>query len=123
MVLRCIIVDDSALFREGASALLKREGVDVVGVAENSAEAVRLVEALRPDVTLVDIDLGDENGFDLAEHLSANGTGHSKVILISTHAREDLAQLIEASPALGFVPKARLSARAISDLLERAEEA
>jgi hypothetical protein len=42
------------------------------------------------------------------------------VILISTHAEQDLAQLIEASPALGFVSKARFSASAISDILERA---
>ena len=115
-----MIVDDSALFLEGARALLEREGVDVVGVAANSAEAVRLVEQLRPDVTLVDIDLGRESGFDLAQQLNSGRNGHSSVILISTHAEQDLAQLIEASPALGFVSKARFSASAISDILERA---
>ncbi len=118
--MRCLIVDDSALFLEGASALLEREGVDVVGVAANSTEALQLVEKLRPDVTLVDVDLGGESGFDLAQQLSSLGNGHSNVILISTHAERDLAQLIEASPALGFVSKARFSATAISDILERA---
>jgi DNA-binding NarL/FixJ family response regulator len=119
VLFRCLIVDDSAAFLEAASTLLRQEGVDVIGVATNSAEALPLVEELRPDVTLVDIDLGSENGFDLAEQLSSDGA-RSKVILISTHARRDLAQLIEASPALGFVPKASLSAQAISDTLERA---
>jgi DNA-binding NarL/FixJ family response regulator len=119
VLLRCLIVDDSGPFLEAATTLLKQEGMDVVGVAANSAEALRLVEELRPDVTLVDVDLGSENGFDLAEQLSSDGTAHSNVILISTHAQRDLAQLIETSPALGFVPKARLSARAISDTLER----
>jgi DNA-binding NarL/FixJ family response regulator len=122
MTLRCIIVDDSELFLEGASALLEREGVDVVGVAANSAEALRLVEELQPHVTLVDVDLGGESGFDLAEQLSGHGGAHPNVILISTHAERDLAQLIGASPALGFVPKARFSAKAISDILERAED-
>src|SRR6476620_4265271 len=102
--MRCLIVDDSTLFLESARALLEREGVDVVGVAANSAEAVLLVEQLRPDVTLVDIDLGRESGFDLAKRLNSGRTEHSSVILISTHAEQDLAQLIEASPALGFVP-------------------
>jgi DNA-binding NarL/FixJ family response regulator len=120
VLLRCLIVDDSALFLEGARALLEREGVDVVGVAANSAEAVRLVEQLRPDVTLVDVDLGRESGFDLAQQLNSGRNGHWNVILISTHAERDLAQLIEASPALGFVSKVRFSARAIADLLQRA---
>jgi len=97
--------------------LLGREGVDVVGVASSGAEAVRLAAALRPEVTLVDIDLGEEDGFEVARRLSEDGRS---VILVSTHAEEDLAPLIAASPALGFVSKARLSARAIRDTLERA---
>ena len=118
--LRCLIVDDNSLFLEGAADLLRREGVDVVGVASNSAEAIRLVAELRPDVTLVDIDLGDEDGLELARQLNDVSAAHSKVILISTHSEEDLAQLVAASPALGFVPKTRLSAQAIRDTLERA---
>jgi DNA-binding NarL/FixJ family response regulator len=117
--LRCVIVDDNSLFLEGAVDLLTREGLDVVGVASDSATAIRLVMELRPEVTLVDIDLGDEDGFELAQRLHAI-SGASKVILVSTHAEEDLAHLIERSPALGFVSKARLSAQAILDLLERA---
>ena len=117
--MKCVIVDDSSLFLEGAVDLLTREGVDVVGTASDSAEAIRLVTELRPDVTLVDIDLGDEDGFDLARRLHAI-SGASKVILVSTHAEEDLAHLIEGSPALGFIAKARLSAQAIRDTLDRA---
>jgi len=114
--LKCLIVDDSSLFLEGAADLLRREGLDVVGVASNGADAIRLAAELRPDVTLVDIDLGDEDGFDLARQLS----DASKVILVSTHSEEDIVHLIAASPALGFVPKTRLSAKAIRETLERA---
>jgi DNA-binding NarL/FixJ family response regulator len=118
--IRCVIVDDNSLFLEGSADLLRREGLDVVGVASNSAQAIQLVSELRPDVTLVDIDLGDEDGLELTRQLSDTSVAHSKVILISTHSEEDLAYLIAASPALGFVPKTRLSAQAIRDLLERA---
>ena len=113
--LKCLIVDDNAHFLEGAASLLSREGLDV-GVASSGAEAIRLVAELRPDVTLVDIDLGDEDGLELARELS----DISRVILVSTHSQEDFAELIAASPPLGFVSKTRLSARAIRDQLERA---
>jgi DNA-binding NarL/FixJ family response regulator len=115
----CVIVDDNALFLQGAAELLTREGLDVVGVASDSAEAVRIVTELEPDVTLVDVDLGDEDGFELAQQLHAIA-GASKVILVSTHAEEDLDQLISASPALGFIAKTRLSAQAVLDTLAQA---
>jgi len=118
--LRCLIVDDNALFLEGAADLLRREGLDVVGVASNGAQAIQLVSQLRPDVALVDIDLGDEDGLEVARQLSDTSAAHSKVILVSTHSEDDLAHLIAASPALGFVPKTRLSAQAIRDLFDRA---
>jgi DNA-binding NarL/FixJ family response regulator len=117
---RCVIVDDNPLFLEGAVDLLTREGLDVVGVASDSTAAIRLVTELRPDVTLVDVDLGDEDGFELAQQLDDVSAVPSKVILVSTHAEEDLAHLIERSPALGFIAKTRLSAQAIRDTLERA---
>jgi DNA-binding NarL/FixJ family response regulator len=120
MPLRCLIVDDNSLFLDGAADLLRREGLEVVGVASNSEEAIRLVTELRPDVTLVDIDLGDEDGFELTQRLNDISAASSKVILVSTHAEEDVAHLIAASPAVGFVSKTRLSAQAIRDALERA---
>src|SRR5262245_38630645 len=120
MRIRCLIVDDNALFLRSAAALLERQGLEVVGVASNSADATRLVRELRPDVTLVDVNLGAEDGFALARQLSELPGASPKVILVSTHPEEDLYDLIVASPALGFVAKARLSAQAIGDLLEPA---
>jgi DNA-binding NarL/FixJ family response regulator len=117
--LTCLIVDDNALFLDGAADLLRRQGIDVVGVASKSEDAARLVRELRPDVALVDVDLGEEDGFELTEQLSGVPDG-PKVVLVSTHAEEDLAHLIASSSALGFVAKAHLSAEAILDLLEPA---
>jgi DNA-binding NarL/FixJ family response regulator len=114
MALRCVIVDDSAPFLRAARALLEREGVTVVGVAYTGAEARRQVEELRPDVTLVDINLGGESGFELARRLTEDGLeAPPKVVLISTHAEADFADLIAESPAAGFVAKSDVSAEAI----------
>ena len=116
--MRCLIVDDSPRFLDAARGLLERQGIVVVGVASNSAEALQRAEELRPDVTLLDIDLGGESGLELARRLRRQaGPTPAPVILISTHAEQDYAELIAASPAIGFLPKTALSAAAIRDLL------
>jgi DNA-binding NarL/FixJ family response regulator len=116
---RVLIVDDNASFIDAARVLLEREGLDVVGVASNSAEALRLEEDDRPDVVLVDIMLAGESGFELARRLDASGRGRSSVILVSTHLEEDFADLITASPAAGFLAKSELSAAGIRRILAR----
>jgi DNA-binding NarL/FixJ family response regulator len=122
VVLRCLIVDDSSQFLAAARGLLEREGLAVVGVASTGAEALRRVAELRPDVTLVDIDLGGQSGFDVVRLLNRDaGVAAARMILISTHAEDDYAELIAASPAAGFLPKTALSAAAIRALLGRHE--
>ena len=115
---RCVIIDDNRDFLDAATRLLEHQGINVVGVATCSAEGLRCVKDLRPDVTLIDIDLGEESGFDLVETLHRNGFGADvPTILISTHAEEDFAELVSASPAVAFIPKAGLSGAAIRDAL------
>ncbi len=118
MTLRLLIVDDNTEFLAVARALLEREGMTVVAVAGTSDEALRRTAELRPDVALVDIDLGEESGFDLARRLSHPAGGEPpRVILISTYAEQDLRELIDASPAVGFLSKSDLSGRAIHQLV------
>jgi CheY-like chemotaxis protein len=120
--LRCLIVDDSPVFLKAASRFLERGGFAVVGVASTIAEALQSVEALCPDVTLVDVYLGRESGFDLVEQLQRGGwCSRSAVILTSTHNPQDFAEMIETSSAVGFLPKLALSPSAIRDLLEAQE--
>jgi DNA-binding NarL/FixJ family response regulator len=121
MTVRVLLVDDNAHFLAAARDLLAREGMEVVGMASTSAEAARQVAELRPDLTLVDVDLGDDSGFDVARQLAGpGGSARGAVILISAYAEEDLADFVEASPAVGFLPKSDLSREAISALLRRA---
>jgi len=112
--LRMVIVDDSSHFLDAARNLLEHDGIDVVGVASRSAEAIELVAALRPDVILVDVDLGEESGFDLAQQLVV--FEDVRVVLISAYPESELADLIAASPVDGFVSKSELSAEALSNL-------
>jgi DNA-binding NarL/FixJ family response regulator len=118
MSLRCLIVDDSPEFSHAARALLEQQGIEVVGVATSAQEAVRRAEEARPDVTLVDIDLNGDSGFAVVRTLKADGdSAGGQLIMISSHAEEEFAELIEASPAVGFVAKSDLSAEAIRALL------
>jgi DNA-binding NarL/FixJ family response regulator len=84
---------------------------------------LRRMEELQPDVMLVDIDLGIESGFELARRLvHSRDTAAPPSILISTHDEADYADLIAASPAIGFLPKSNLSATEIHRLLAQARD-
>lgn len=116
--MRCLIVDDSPSFGAAARRLLENEGIAVVGVTSTLAEARVCFEELRPDFALVDVNLGAESGFELAQQLHRDGwLARSSVILISTHAEQDLAEMVADSPAVGFLSKSVLTPGAIRDLL------
>jgi CheY-like chemotaxis protein len=115
--LQCVIVDDNARFAAAASKLLDGQGIEVLGVASYCAEALIMVEELRPRVTLVDLNLGSECGFNLAEQLHRR---QSVVILISAYAELDFSEMISDSPAAGFLTKSDLSSSAIRRMLNAA---
>jgi DNA-binding NarL/FixJ family response regulator len=121
MPIRCLIVDDNSGFRQAMGGLLEEQGLDVVGGAANAAEALQQIAELRPDVALVDIDLGRDSGLTLATRIRATpGLAAPNVILISTHDEGAFAELIERSSALGFLPKTELSGAAIRRMLASA---
>ena len=113
---RILIVDDDERFLNVARASLERDGVIVAGVTDSRAAAVQLVEALQPDVVLVDIRLGEESGFDVARDLAANRQAGS-IIVISSYAEDDYVDLIAEAPVAGFLPKTELSSGAIRRVL------
>ena len=119
---RCLIVDDNASFREEMRGLLVEQGLDVVGGAGSGAEALQQIAELGPDVALIDIDLGEESGLELARRLGQRPgqAAVPHVILISTHAEAEYADLIEASSAIGFLAKIDVSAATIRQMLAAA---
>jgi DNA-binding NarL/FixJ family response regulator len=90
--------------------------VDVVACAKSGAEALELAASLAPDVALVDIELGGEDGIPLCGELAARAPS-MRLVLISSHERDDLGDLVAQGPAAGFLPKTALGARAIARLL------
>jgi DNA-binding NarL/FixJ family response regulator len=119
--LTCLIVDDSPEFFEAATQLLADDAITVVGVAATPDQAVDEALALRPDVALVDVNLGGESGVNVAERLAGLPNGGPPVVLISAETGSELAELVEASGALGFVSKTDLSGDEIRELLARAD--
>ena len=117
MPLTCLIVDDSSEFFEAARQLLADDEIIVIGFAATSEQAVNETLALRPDVALVDINLGTESGVDVAQRLAELPHGGPPVVLISAESGSELAELVDASGARGFVSKTDLSGDAIRKLL------
>jgi DNA-binding NarL/FixJ family response regulator len=111
-----LIVDDHPSFRASARMLLESEGFEVIGEAEDGASALRAVEELHPDVVLLDVQLPDIDGIEVAARLSENGSGLA-IVLTSSRDLADLGLVRERSPVRGFIPKAELSGAALEELL------
>ena len=117
MQVRCLIVDDDDGFLRAARTLLEREQITVVGVASDSAGAVLLTTSARPDVVLIDVNLGDESGFDLVETImNIGGSVSPALILISTYTLDDYIDL-PVPGAAAFVRKSDLSGAMIREIL------
>jgi CheY-like chemotaxis protein len=110
-----LIVDDHPSFRANARALLESEGFEVVGEAEDGASALRAAAELAPQLILLDVQLPDIDGFEVARRLTEGGG--PAVVLVSSRDGSDFGPLVERSGARGFIPKAELSGAALSALL------
>ena len=113
---RVLIVDDNSAFRAAARQLLERSGFVVVAEAESGNKGIQEAKFHSPDLALVDVQLPDCDGFEVAERVSGL-TPAPRVILISSLDGSDFGALVAGSSALGFIPKGDLSARTIEELL------
>jgi DNA-binding NarL/FixJ family response regulator len=111
-----LIVDDDPGFRAIARAVLGDGGYAVVGEAADAQAAVAATQRVRPDCVLLDVELGDADGFAVAQTLANGGDGPA-VVLTSGRDRRDLEPLIRASAAPGFIAKEELSPAALGEFL------
>jgi DNA-binding NarL/FixJ family response regulator len=112
-----LIVDDHPSFRATARMLLELEGYNVVGEAPDGMSAITAAHELTPDVVLLDVNLPDIDGFDVASRLT-NGGGGPTVVLCSSRDSSDFGPLVARSGARGFISKADLSGATLAALLE-----
>jgi DNA-binding NarL/FixJ family response regulator len=116
MAITVLIVDDHPSFRASARMLLEAEGFDVVGEAADGFTAIEAVHELQPQMVLLDVQLPDIDGFEVAARLTANGAGPA-VVLTSSRDVGDLGPLGESAQVRGFIPKSELSGAALEALL------
>jgi DNA-binding NarL/FixJ family response regulator len=111
-----IVVDDHPAFRAAARALLQAGGFDVVGEADDGASAVAAVGRLYPDVVLLDVQLPDVDGFDVAQQLAETGS-RAVIVLTSSRSVASVRWRLDANPRWRFIPKDELSGEALAALL------
>lgn len=113
---RVLIVDDHPGFRAWVRSMLEEDGIQVVGEASTGEDAVIAVEALHPDLVLLDIQLPDTSGFEVAERLS---TDPAVVVLTSSRAAGDYRRRLARSSAAGFISKADLTGVGLASFVGR----
>jgi CheY-like chemotaxis protein len=108
---RVLIVDDHASFRAAARRLLEIEGYEVVGEAVDGMSGIEAARTLRPDLVLLDVQLPDIDGFEVAERLTSDSRDDAPaVILVSSRDWSDYAR----TTSCPFVAKAELSGEKIA---------
>ena len=114
---RIVVIDDDPSFLATVRVLLESEGFDVVGEALNGLDGVALADAVRPDIVLVDVNLPDVDGFEVAERIGRADSA-PPVVLTSSRAAVDFGRLIEESYARAFITKADITAPALETFLD-----
>ena len=102
---RVVVVDDHPTFRYAARTLLAARGYDVVAEAASAATALDAVERHAPQAVLLDVCLGDDDGFSVCDSLTRS---HPELAVLLTSAEEHDPDLITRCGARGFVQKHRL---------------
>jgi two-component system response regulator NreC len=108
MPIRIVLADDHVLVRQSLKSLLEREGFQVAGEASDGQEGVRLVEALQPDIAVMDISMPILNGLDAARELSRTSP-KTKTILLTQHDEgQYISEALEAG-VKGYVLKSQVA--------------
>ena len=117
-VVQVLVVDDQPPFRAAARAVIARvQGFAVVAEATSGEEAVEVVEAIRPSIVLMDINMGVMDGIE-ATRLITTAHPETFVILVSTYTEADMPPAARTCGAMAYVNKDELSPRVLRRLWE-----
>jgi DNA-binding NarL/FixJ family response regulator len=111
-----LIVDDHPSFRTSARRILEDAGYDVIGEAGDGRSALAAAHSLRPAIVLLDVQLPDLDGFDVALQLTSDDQAPA-VVMTSSRDGSEFGPLVTDSGARGFLPKSELSGPALEALL------
>ena len=111
-----LIVDDHAPFRRAARVLFEADGYKVVGEAEDGQGALDEAARLRPEIVLLDVQLPDFDGFEVARRLADAGL-EAAIVLTSTRDGAAYRRRLAHSPIRGFIPKSELAGAAVAALV------
>lgn len=111
-----LIVDDHPSFRASARRMLEASGYSVVGEAADGEAAIAAADALDPDLILLDVQLPDLDGFEVAARIAAQAGGEPTIVLTSSHELSDFREAVAESPARGFIAKSELSGETFAEL-------
>ncbi len=112
--IKVLIVDDHAILREGLRALLSYfEDIEVVGEASDGQEAMQLVEALQPDIVLMDIIMPVMNGFEATRQIHEKYP-NSRVLILTQHEEWQYVMPLLKAGAAGFILKKAVGADLVS---------
>jgi DNA-binding NarL/FixJ family response regulator len=102
--IQILVVEDHPPVRQGLELLLTRQGFRMAGSAGTAAEGARMIRARKPDVALVDINLGDGSGIDLARAVTSEAS-RTAIVLYTGSITDGLVDEVAGSGARGLVLK------------------
>ena len=115
MAVRVVIADDHEMLRQGLRVLLEEEGFMFVGEASDGREAVRLCEALHPEVAILDLSMPMLNGIFAAREIIKSNP-RTKVVLLTQHTEEHVVLEALRAGVRGYVLKTRASSELVDAL-------
>lgn len=105
MSIKIILIDDHTLFRSGIKALLSRQSdFDVIGEAADGFTGIKLVEQMRPDIVLLDLDMPVMNGRETLAQILSSNPQQTVVMLTVSEDNDDLTECMRIG-ARGFLLK------------------
>ncbi|MGL5806606.1 MAG: response regulator [Xenococcaceae cyanobacterium] len=104
-MIRIILIDDQKIIREGLKVVLKEEtDIEIIATADNGKDAVKLVDELRPDVALIDMEMPGING-SIATRFITKHFSETKVLILSSHDSEEYVTKAFRAGAKGYLLK------------------